>query len=431
MKKQKLLVFCLDALCTMDIEFMKTLPCFGWIIENGSYVKHIEPTYPSLTYPCHTSIITGNYVDKHKISHNEMVTPGRINSPWYNQRSDVKCKTLLDYGKEHGFSTCSISWPVSGGADYDFNMPMIVPYGYIGPNPDQFLVNNATDNLMNDYYWKYGRYLKGVDRSLDLYTMALAPDIIRDYNQPDIMLVKMCDLDSVRHKHGIDNEHVKEQLRKHEYELEVIMESIKRYGDFENTHFVILGDHGQIDIDYVLNFNVLLKQAGFIRVDENEELIDYDAYCHSAALSAWIELANPEDEEMKKKVYDFLIKIKNDGKYDIEYVFTKEEVSEQYHLSGNFEFVIEGRNAISFSNNFKGDQVIGHIETNDYKTSKASHGALPFKNQTTTFIACGPNVKKGVVIERGKMVDEAPTMAAMLGFEMLDIDGQCIKEIIK
>ena len=102
MKKNKILVFCLDALCTMDIEYMKTLDNFGYILENGSYVKHMEPVYPSLTYPCHVSIVTGNYVDRHKVLHNEMVTAGKLNSPWYNQRSDVKCKTVLDLAKEHG-----------------------------------------------------------------------------------------------------------------------------------------------------------------------------------------------------------------------------------------------------------------------------------------------------------------------------------------
>lgn len=431
MSKEKILVFCLDALCTMDIEYMRTLENFGYILENGSYVKHMEPVYPSLTYPCHVSIVTGNYTDKHGILHNEMVTPGKLNSPWYNQRSDVKCKTLLDYAKEHGYSTCSISWPVSGGADYDYNMPMIVPYGYTGPHPDQFLVNNATDNLMDAYYWKYGRFLMGKDRSLDLYTMALAPDIIRDFGQPDLMLVKMCDLDSVRHEYGIDNEHVKEQLRKHDQELHVLMETIRRYGDFENTNFIILGDHGQSDVDHVLHFNVALKDAGFIRVNENNELVDYDAYCHSAALSAWITLKNPNDEAMRKRVHEFLLSVKEEGKLGIGYVFTKEEAKEKFHLEGApIDFVIEGDKPITFGNRLDCD-VFGETEVGDYKTSKASHGGLPWKDETTTFIACGPSIAKCIVVERGNMVDEAPTMAAILGFEMPGIDGKSIKEILK
>ena len=80
----KLLVFCLDALCTCDIEYMKTLPNFKKIIEGGSYIKHVEPVYPSLTYPCHCSILTGRTVKGHGIPHNEMVEIENEKAPWYS-----------------------------------------------------------------------------------------------------------------------------------------------------------------------------------------------------------------------------------------------------------------------------------------------------------------------------------------------------------
>ena len=61
----------------------------------------------------------------------------------------------------------------------------------------------------------------------------------------------------------------------------------------------------------------------------------------------------------------------------------------------------------------------------------ASHGYLPFQNETTTFIACGKNIKQGVVVERGSMLNEASTMAAMLGMEMNDTEGTPWTEILK
>ena len=68
----KLLVFCLDALCTSDIEYMKELPHFKMMFEKGSYVKHVEPVYPTLTYPCHCSILTGVTTEVHGVPHNAM-----------------------------------------------------------------------------------------------------------------------------------------------------------------------------------------------------------------------------------------------------------------------------------------------------------------------------------------------------------------------
>ena len=431
MKKQKLLVFCLDALCTLDLEYMKELPHFKFMFENGSMVKHVEPVYPSLTYPCHCSIITGCTVNHHGVPHNEIVGVERKDAPWYNQRSDIKCPTLFDLFKAKGYTTCSLTWPVSGKADIDLNMPMIVPIGYQGFNPYQFLEDNASKALLDRYYWKYGRYLKGKDRNLDLYTMALAADVIRDYAQPDIMFVKMCDLDSVRHEYGIDNEQVKAQLRKHDEEFGVLVESIKRYGDFENTNFVILGDHGQQDVKRCLNMNLLLKQHGFIRCNEKGELIDYDAYCHSAALSAWIQLKNPEDSAMRAKVYEFLKMIKADPQYNIGYLFTKEEAETQFGLSGPLDFVLEGKEPMSFQTTLAGNDLFAKHLHAGYHQTLASHGHLPSRDETTTFIACGPAIQKGVVIERSAMVNEAPTMAAMFSLTMDHIDGTVWQELLK
>ena len=431
MTKSKLFVFMLDALCSSDIEEMKKMSNFAWIFDKGSYVKHIEPVYPSYTYPCHCSIITGNYVKGFGVPHNAKVEVENANPSWYNQRSDIKCPTIFNYAQDAGLKTCALSWPVTGGAkEIDLNMPMIVPINYMGDNPGQFLVNNASQELMDRYYWKYGRHLMGKDRSLDLYTMALAPDIIRDYHQPDVMFVKMCDLDSARHSNGVYSKEALDQLRKHNYEFGVLLESIRRYGDFENTNFVIMGDHGQQNITRNLNVNVLLRNAGFIRVDENGKLTDWDAYCHSVSMCAWIQLKNPEDTAMREKVYSYLKSLKDDPAYNIGYLFTKEEAEEKFGLVGPLDFVIEGREPMNFSSTLEGrDPFEKYLKPGQYN-SVASHGHLPFLDETTTFIACGPDVKPGVVIERSSMVNEAPTMAAMLGLEMKNTDGVIIKEII-
>ena len=49
--KKKLFVFLLDALCASDVEFIKDLPHMGRIIREGALIEHVEPIYPSFTYP--------------------------------------------------------------------------------------------------------------------------------------------------------------------------------------------------------------------------------------------------------------------------------------------------------------------------------------------------------------------------------------------
>ena len=434
MEKNKLLVFMIDALCETDVAYMRTLKNFGWILENGALVREMLPVYPSFTYPCHVSIMTGCYPNKHGIPHNEHVKAGVHPVPWYSKRSMVKKKFFAEYAKEHGYSTCLINWPVSEGADVDINLPMCLPPRYRGDNPRMFYEESTSKEVLDRYFWKYGYLLCGCNKvlnsSYDDFTNAVSPDIIRDYGQPDVMFVKMCDLDTVRHKMGVDNDSAKLQLQKHDCELGVLMESIRRYGDFEHTNFIIMGDHGQTDVERVLNFNRVLQEKGLQKLDENGHLESFDAYCHSTGGCGWIVLGDPADEELRQRVYQVLLEAKNSGKYGLGYVFTKEEADERFHLTGPFDFIIEGEEPLSFGYD-PAAPLFTKAAPGDYKTAPGTHGGLPWRDHRTTFFACGPAFKKGAVIEQACLVDEAPTMAKILGFEMEDIDGKCLDDILR
>lgn len=428
----KLLVFCIDALCASDIQYMKTMPHFGQILREGALVEKIDPIFPALTYCCHTSILTGTYVNRHGIVHNEMLSRGgKSGAPWYAMKQDVKGATLLDEAHKRGLTTCSLSWPVSGGADYDMNMPMIVPYHYRGYEPEQWITSTSTQNLMERYYHKHGRYIKGPDRSLDLFTMALALDILEDYEQPDVMLVKMCDLDSVRHTYGVYHEKTVEQLRKHDEELGAIMECLRRKGTLEDTNIVVLGDHGQTDVHDVLLMNNVLKKNGFLEADEEGNVTSFDAFCHSTGLAAFIEVREPSDTTLMGRVREFLEGLREEPGIQLCMVLDAKEVEKQYGLTGPFDFVIESALPISFGESAKGNAIWGSSVPGDKKIGAATHGGSPTREEVTTFFASGPSVRHTVVMDHRSMVDEAPTMANMLGFEMKDVDGTSIKEILR
>ena len=423
---KKLCVFMLDALCSSDIEKMKELKNFSYVIENGSYVRSIEPVYPALTYCCHTSIVTGCYVDRHGIYNNEWQKRGMWhNELWFGKKEQVKVKTILDYARENGLTTASIFWPVTAGADYTYNWPMYVPYHYEGEHPEDWLKDGmASKNVLDEYGYKYLIYQMGDWTNNEVLTLDLSIDIIKDHGQPDVMFIKMCDLDTIRHTYGVYSAEAYKQLRKHDIEFGKVLETIRRYGDFDNTNFVILGDHGQTNVEKTLNMNVLLKQAGFIR-DEN----DWDCIAHSFCLTCNIELRNPDDEAMKKRVKDYLKTLIDDPEIQLAYVLDKDEMLEKYHLDGPFDFVIESRRDIAFGY-MDSDELWTPNVPGDHHNGAATHGSRPDRVETTTFLACGPSVKKGVVIEKRSMVDEAVTMAAFTGFDMPDTDGRLMEEMI-
>ena len=196
------------------------------------------------------------------------------------------------------------------------------------------------------------------------------------------------------------------------------------------TNFIVMGDHGQTDVPRVLNFNRVLEEQGLLRIGADGKLESFDAFCHSTGGSGWIELRDPQDDALRERVYRVLLEAKESGKYGLGYVFTKQEAKEQFHLTGPFDFIIEGAEPMSFSYSLTAP-LFTKTEPGDYKTAPGSHGGLPWLDHRTAFFACGPAFEPGAVLEKASLVDEAPTMARILGFEMEDIDGSCMDALLR
>ena len=107
------------------------------------------------------------------------------------------------------------------------------------------------------------------------------------------------------------------------------------------------------------------------------------------------------------------------------------ESEKEYGLSGPFDFVIESALPIAFGESLQGTSLWESKQPGDHKIGVATHGGSPKREEVTTFFACGPSVTNTVVKGHRSMVDEAPTMAEMLGLSMKDVDGVSIKEVLR
>jgi len=83
----------------------------------------------------------------------------------------------------------------------------------------------------------------------------------------------------------------------------------------------------------------------------------------------------------------------------------------------------------AFGNLCQGPLLMG-TDSADYKLSVSAHGHLPVKGPHPTFFMAGPQIRKGVVIEKGHLIQEAPTWAAILGCEMPFAQGKVVTEML-
>ena len=147
--KKRLFVLSLDAMVFEDAEHLKNLPNFKKIYEGGSRVERVCSIYPTLTYPCHVSMGTGCYADKHGIFNNELpeLVSGWPDWFWYSK--DVKVPTVLDAAKQAGYTTAAINWPVMCGNE---NIDYLLPEIWSGGTHDDYRAiirkNGANEAMM-------------------------------------------------------------------------------------------------------------------------------------------------------------------------------------------------------------------------------------------------------------------------------------------
>ncbi len=430
---KKLIVLSVDSLFDEDMEFLKTLPNFKKILEKGSYVQGgMRSVYPSFTYPAHASIITGTWPEFHGVYHNEHLDVGNPAPEWFWYHKDLKVDTILDVAHRNGFTTACVGWPCMGA---DPNVDWLV--GEIWPENDKVdprpILNSASSaNMLEpggvlERHWHKLR--KTTQPFMDHMMVGCSCDIIRRY-KPDVMFIHLAHLDHTRHANGVHGAAVDQAIIANDDWLGRLMEATMDAGTYEQTNFAVISDHGHLDVKQMFNPNVLLVREGLITLDENGAIKSWKAYCNSASLSCQVVMKDPSDRETREKLEKILYEMREHYEYGVESVFTKEEVQREYHLTGAFEYVLEGTRATSFGAQCSGP-VLVQPDNSDYKFSVSSHGHLPHKGPQPVFIMSGPDVQENVVIPRQRIIDEAPTFAKLLGFTLPDAKGVALKELLR
>ena len=173
--------------------------------------------------------------------------------------------------------------------------------------------------------------------------------------------------------------------------------------------------------------NVELARRGLITLDNSGRMTDYVAIVKSAGASAQVYVKREADIE---RVGQLLEEMRAEGLYGFSRVYTAQEAWEEERLSGGFAFVLETDGYTSFGNDYTGALCRPH-DISDYRFGRATHGHQPDKGPQPTFIAFGPDIRPGALLERRPIVDEPATFARVLGVDMGEIDGRPMVELLR
>lgn len=418
-----LVVISYDAFSEDNWDMARSLPNLSKLIENGAYSTKLRSVYPTLTYSVHTTIVTGVYPDKHGITHNNPFQPfiNEKDQKWHWFRDDIKVPTIYDSVRDCNMRTSAIFWPVSGKSSIKYNMPEIVAL----KNENQALkiLRNGTPIFCIGLELKYGHLRKGIQEPyLDDFTAMCAVDTIRR-KKPNLLLTHFIELDDAKHKYGTDSEEVKVAILHMDKRLGNIMKAAHEAGIQNDTVFLVLGDHGQINFNRKIHLNNLLKEQGLI-FEENGEL-KWKAYLQSTGGAAYLHIREG-DKKAEISAVAALKKAMEDEGYGIENLYSRDELDD-LHVDKSIKYMVEARIGYSFDDKLE-EPII--LSMGEKKIKCATHGYSPDKaNYKCNLIVSGSKIKKEYQLGDIEMVDIAPTMAEILGVDLKNCDGRPLNEI--
>lgn len=427
--QKRSLVISLDGLDTRYLhdadKYKLRIPTLRRLMANGVTARGMISVYPSITYPNHTTLITGAVPARHGIFGNSVFEPPvgrRTNSAHWFAR-DIKADTLWDAASRAGMTVGMVSFPVAGGAG-DWNVPEIwQPGGTIEQTRQAIAENARPRGFVEEVEQKFPDIYRNsnADEGDDARTQ-FAEYIIAE-KRPDVMLVHLFDFDHFQHDFGPFTPEVFAILEKTDAYVARLLSAAERAGTLRETTVFITSDHGFKPIEKQIHPGVLLRRAGLVSLDDAEEnqAIDGDwkAAVYVTGAACAIYLHEPNDRATLKKLREIFKPL--EGREDSG-IFRVLEAKELRKMGSNTRaaLMLEAANGYTFGSNYAGEFIVE-------SRSRGMHGYLPTRpDYYASFIASGKDVSRRGVIDYLDMTDAGSTIAAALGLTLRNASGKTI-----
>lgn len=397
-------------------------PNLQQLVSSGSHAAGVRCIFPSVTYPSHTTLITGTFPNKHGITYNTMPDENR-KYVWTTESKKIKTETLWQAAKKAGLKSASVSWPISVGAEIDYNLPEIWSATNMSDRKSA-ISEYATPKGLLEEMEKFA--IGDVDME-DLNLSSLAMDennsrmaayIFRKY-KPALLSIHIAGVDGAQHKNGRSGPEVQIAVASADHAVMNLMDAVEKAGLKDSTTIIITGDHGFVDIEKSLSPNLWLSEIGIdSKVGKEEPVAKFQA----AGGSAFFHLKDVNDKATLEKVRKKMASLPSDIQqmYRIVERTELDKIGADPHAS----FALAAANGVYIQDANSGKLV-------NIKKGGA-HGYFPDSKEIRTgFIIAGAGVKAGIALDSINLEDVAPTVARILGFQLPQADGKPVIQVLK
>ncbi len=384
------------------------------MMREGVYAEGVNGVVPTVTYPSHTTLITGVSPARHGIYSNTTFDPEQRNlQGWYWYSEDIKVPTLWDVARTAGLSTASVNWPVSVGAKVDYLIPEV---WRAGTEDDRKLVRAlSTPGLLAELEAELGPYAEELNTDLpnDRLRAKFAIAIMRKY-KPKLITVHLAALDHIQHQYGPFSPEANNVL---EGSDELVGELRDAALSVDPQAIVcVVSDHGFAPVHQKLNLFPAFVQAGLIQPGTGKTMFgtpkveSWDAMPWTNGGSAAIVLRNPHDATLINKVRDLLTSLASDPENGIQRIVEEKELRE---LGGypTASFLVDLKPGFQ-----TGLGLTGALRS---EATGGTHGYLPEHVELrASFFIAGPGIAHAKDLGVVDMRQIAPSIAKLLGLQM-------------
>lgn len=233
------------------------IPNLRRMMREGQAAHGVVGVFPTITWPSHTTLITGVDPVVHGILGNQR--PRAEGGGYYWTVSFLKVHTLLDAAHQAGLKSATITWPVTVDAPVDWNLPE-----YFERRRGGFMDTRSIESkekpagLVERITAAYPSFPQ---EWMDDRTRVLATVYLLQHEHPDLLLVHLVDLDSEEHDNAPFTRESKAMLERTDELIGQVMAALPPDGAL-----AVVSDHGFEHVRTMVNVKAAAAQNGAANV---------------------------------------------------------------------------------------------------------------------------------------------------------------------
>ncbi len=392
-----------------DAEGLK-VPNLRALAARGAFATGVFGVLPTVTYPSHTTLITGVPPRVHGIESNTIFDPeGHAAGAWNWYARNVKVPTLVSAARAAGLRTAAVWWPVAVGLAADWNFPEFWRSGSDSPADLDLLDALSTPGLIEAVSRDRGRpfsYPITDDERVDTAIYVLKT------GRPDLMLLHLVAVDFASHDAGPYGAEAHAAVEATDARIGRMFSALQDAGMADRTLVAIVSDHGFLPVSRSLQPNAVLREAGFIKVDAKGQVESWTAVFHTNGGSAGLVVADPQGAEavVARVRALFEPRIQDPGS-GLRGILDRERIT-QLGGSDRWQLVLDAREGFDFSSAATDGWSVASKKRGD-------HGYSPDRPDLyASLILDGPGLVRTGDLGVVHMTAVAPTLAQYLDLRL-------------